>query len=349
MQQTYSTQLLPTDALRPHPKNDYYFDEVTGEDYENLRNSIAADGVIEPIIVAPDMTILSGHFRHKAAKEVGLEEVPVIIRKNVKTEDDKRRILIAANFGRNKNSEAKRRRAISDYVELVGMDHGGDRRSRGQNDPLNQKLTLAQIAEQLGISEKDLKRTLAIERNLTDSMKELLDTGVIGKTLASECIATMSEEEQEELVKSLNATRKYTAREVQPYIDKIRKLEADASSVKGLEDALSQASQDADWYKKQLAEAQEKLDSVNTPLYKDTKGFADATADTRYLSSLMLKVQRLLDEDLSPLKFSKAMDTIHQSAVDKKNVNLLLEKVYLWYQEVYKVVNADDEVIAEII
>lgn len=34
-----------------------------------------------------------------------------------------------------------------------------------------------------------------IERNLTDSMKELLDTGVITKTLAFDVIASLSEKE----------------------------------------------------------------------------------------------------------------------------------------------------------
>lgn len=49
-------------------------------------------------------------------------------------------------------------------------------------------MTLSEIAKQLGLSEKSLKRVLSIERNLTDSMKELLDTGKITKTFASDTI-----------------------------------------------------------------------------------------------------------------------------------------------------------------
>lgn len=40
-------------------------------------------------------------------------------------------------------------------------------------------LTLDEIAKQLGTSKTNLKRVLTIERNLTESMKELLDTGEI--------------------------------------------------------------------------------------------------------------------------------------------------------------------------
>lgn len=75
-------------------------------------------------------------------------------------------------------------------------------------------LTLDEIAKQLGTSKTNLKRALSIERNLTDSMKELLDTSVITKTLASDVIASLSEEEQEELVLKLDVTKKYTKKEV---------------------------------------------------------------------------------------------------------------------------------------
>ena len=74
------------------------------------------------------------------------------------------------------------------------------------------------------MSTSNLKRALRIERNLTDSMKELLDTGEITKTLAADTIASLLEDEQEELLKKLDITKKITKREVQHYIDKIKQL-----------------------------------------------------------------------------------------------------------------------------
>lgn len=58
-----------------------------------------------------------------------------------------------------------------------------------------EKMTLDEIAKQLGTSKTNLTRVLSIERNLTDSMKELLDTGVITKTLATDTISSLSEED----------------------------------------------------------------------------------------------------------------------------------------------------------
>lgn len=46
--------------------------------------------------------------------------------------------------------------------------------------------SLEEIAKELNMSKTSLKRALRIERNLTDSMKELLDTGEITKTFASD-------------------------------------------------------------------------------------------------------------------------------------------------------------------
>ena len=53
-----------------------------------------------------------------------------------------------------------------------------------------------EIAKELNMSKSNLKRALRIERNLTDSMKELLDSGEITKTFASDTIASLSEDEQ---------------------------------------------------------------------------------------------------------------------------------------------------------
>lgn len=69
---------------------------------------------------------------------------------------------------------AKQRKVAVEYVRLCGYKNGGDRKSEGQLVIL--KLSLREIATQLGRSERNLKHALSIERNLTDSMKELLDT-----------------------------------------------------------------------------------------------------------------------------------------------------------------------------
>lgn len=67
---------------------------------------------------------------------------------------------------------------VKSDVKLCGYKQG-----RPQKESNMDCLSLNQIAEQLGTSKTNLKRALSIERNLTESMKQLLDDGVISKTV----------------------------------------------------------------------------------------------------------------------------------------------------------------------
>ena len=109
-----------------------------------------------------------------------------------------------SNFGRNKNNESKQRKVAVEYVRLCGYKNGGDRQAQCQNGTV---LSLDEIASQLGTSKRNLQRALSIERNLSEPMKQLLDDGVISKTVASDVIASLSDKEQEELISMLDITK----------------------------------------------------------------------------------------------------------------------------------------------
>ena len=91
--------------------------------------------------------------------------------------------MISNNFGRRKNDPAKDRKALETYVELKGYKNGEHGDKLCQNGTA--KSSLDEIAKELNMSKRNLQRALRLERNLTDSMKELLDTGEITKTFAS--------------------------------------------------------------------------------------------------------------------------------------------------------------------
>ena len=208
------------DVLKVHPRNLEFFDDISGDEYEKFKKSIQEEGIISEIIVSPDMTIISGHQRYKAAKELGIKMIPIRIREDLIDEDKKLKVLLAANFGRTKNDEAKQRKVAVEYVRLCGYEQG-----RPEKDAKLARLSLDQIASQLGTSKRDLQRALSIERNLTEPMKQLLDNGVISKTVAADVIASLSKDEQEELIAKFDTTKKITQKEVQQYIDKIKQLE----------------------------------------------------------------------------------------------------------------------------
>lgn len=92
--------------------------------------------------------------------------------------------MISNNFGRRKNDPAKDRKALETYVELRGYKQHDNQWTC--HNGTTTKSTLDEIAKELNMSKRNLQRALRIERNLTDSMKELLDTGEITKIFASD-------------------------------------------------------------------------------------------------------------------------------------------------------------------
>lgn len=175
-----------------------FFDDIQGEAYENFKDSIQRRGILSPLIVAPDMTVISGHQRLKAAQELGLRTVPVDIREDAQEENDKLELLLVANFGREKNDEIKKRKVAVEYVRLRGMAKGSN-----QHSIVDNRLSMKDIAKQLGTSETNLKELLLIERKLTPEIKEILDAGGINKTTASKILVKLSPEEQRSLLEEL--------------------------------------------------------------------------------------------------------------------------------------------------
>ena len=85
----------------------------------------------------------------------------------------------------NSDDEAKQRKVAVEYVKLCGYKNGeiGNGRKKDSHNGKATQLTLEEIVKQLGTSKTNLTRALSIERNLTESMKQLLDDGVISKTV----------------------------------------------------------------------------------------------------------------------------------------------------------------------
>lgn len=343
-------QNIAVDVLKVHPRNQEFFDDISGQDYENFKKSIQEEGIISEIIVAPDMTIISGHQRYKAAKDLGMKMVPIRIREDLIDEDKKLKVLLAANFGRTKNDEAKQRKVAVEYVRLCGYEHGeiGRNHSQKVHNGLSEKLTLDEIAHQLGTSKTNLKRALSIERNLTDSMKELLDTGIISKTLAADTIASLSSQEQEELISSLDTTKRITQKEMQKYIDKVKEseklLKSQVSELKSEKSILEAKVR----LNEENAERYEKLQSDIDFLTKKKTDIGRQIDSATELAGLTVKVQRLLEEELAPIKFKRCIEELDSSDVCVGNLLEVITKIDNWSSEMKNIISEHNNIIVDI-
>lgn len=66
---------LHIDTLNPAEYNPR---QISKHDLESLKRSLTEFGFVEPVVINKDNTIIGGHQRVKAAKELGIEQVPVI-------------------------------------------------------------------------------------------------------------------------------------------------------------------------------------------------------------------------------------------------------------------------------
>jgi len=62
--------------LSQHPKNDEIYGD-TDELEDTFIASIREKGVLEPLVITDGKQVISGHRRLEAARQVGLESVPV--------------------------------------------------------------------------------------------------------------------------------------------------------------------------------------------------------------------------------------------------------------------------------
>jgi len=92
----YNIMLEKLSPFKSHP-----FKLYTGQRFEDMVESIKANGVIIPIIIRPidefNYEILSGHNRVEASRAAGLEAIPCIIRDGL-TDDDAMLIVTESNL-----------------------------------------------------------------------------------------------------------------------------------------------------------------------------------------------------------------------------------------------------------
>ena len=211
---------VSTSVLKVHPRNTEFFDDISGEEYARFKKSIQEDGILSPILVSPDMTVISGHQRLKACKDLGINLVPVMIREDLINEDEKVKTLLVANFGRLKNDPIKQAKVYKEYEKICGITMGRPSKEVVNNSRL---ITQEDIAKELGVDASTIRNIKRLS-TLSPDLQDLISDGKITATTGYKILARLTQEEQEELVKNLDVTKKLTQNQVQEYVDKIAEL-----------------------------------------------------------------------------------------------------------------------------
>lgn len=225
-------QQINVTELKSHPRNNEFFDDMTGEKWSEFLESVRTSGVIEPIVVTTDMIIVSGHQRVRACKELGIESIMCEI-KQYKDDDAIIKDLLETNVkqrgevGGSAKKVGLRIRELERIYKIKqgGTGYYGNQYSEESPNFSETPKTQFDLAKTQGMSVDTWNNYKALSEMIPE-LSDLVDTGIVTKTTALAMMKNLSDDEQVELISSLDTTKRITQREVQKYIDKIKELES---------------------------------------------------------------------------------------------------------------------------
>ena len=218
--------------LSPHPRNTEFFDDMSGEKWNEFLESIKTRGVIEPIVITQDKVIVSGHQRVRACKELGISKIACDVH-HYDSEDEILQDLLETNIrqrGDVGGSAKKVGLRIKELERIYGIrdgsagGNGSNQYSKKELQPNNsvQAKSQSDLATQMGISVDTLRNYKQLA-DMIPELSDLVDTGVVTKTTALALMKELPEKEQIELISSLPSGQKYTQKQIKEKVDEIKK------------------------------------------------------------------------------------------------------------------------------
>lgn len=114
--------MLPTNQLQPNPFQPR--GKIKNDDIQELVTSIKTYGILEPLVIAQTpagFQIIAGERRWRAARELGLEEVPVLVKKT--SPRGMLEMAIVENVQRIDLTAIERAQAFQQLIRDFGFSH----------------------------------------------------------------------------------------------------------------------------------------------------------------------------------------------------------------------------------
>lgn len=215
-------ELFEVAKLKAHPRNNYFFDDITGDNWQDFLESVRTSGIIEALVLTQEGVIVSGHQRARACKELGIEKVLADVR-IYEDEDKVIKDLIETNIrqrGIGNPNAVKLGRCIKELERIYGIKTGRPKISNNVGS-----FTQEYLLEQLGLNKETYRQAKQLA-DLPEEIQQMVEDGNITPSTASRVIAKLSPEDQKRLISTLEPDKRYTQKEVQVYLDRIKELES---------------------------------------------------------------------------------------------------------------------------
>lgn len=198
--QLEKVQQIPLGEL--YPFKNHPFKVIDDEAMLRTVESIAQFGVLSPAIARPrpegGYELVSGHRRHHAAAQAGLETMPVIVR-NL---DDDAAVCLMVDSNLQRESILPSERAFAYKMKNEAMKRQVGRKGKNVSQVGTQKRTDQLMAEELGESRNQIQRYIRLTY-LIPELLEKVDNKEIAFNPAVE-ISYLTEDEQRAFLEALD-------------------------------------------------------------------------------------------------------------------------------------------------
>lgn len=209
--------MIPVDKIVPFHNHPFRLYE--GERFNDMVESIREHGILNPVIVqktADGYEMLAGHNRWNATKNVGIKEIPAIVKEGL-TEEEAYVYVIETNLMQRSFTDllpsekaavlAERYEKIScqgkrnDIIEEIARLNGVGVPDTCGHDVHKSKSRDA-IGEDYGMTGRNIARYMRLNQT-TEQIKEMVDAGTMAMVTAVE-LSYLSKEEQKQVCKIMD-------------------------------------------------------------------------------------------------------------------------------------------------
>ena len=166
----------PEDSFEIEPEFKQLITKLSDAEYSILKDSIAKEGIREPIIVWNN-TIIDGHNRYKIAHEL---DIPIKYETmEFQDREEAKAWIINNQLGRRNISKYERCRLVLNMKDRIAAE-ARERMLAGKSDPTQksaQGATRDILAKMAGVSHDTLKKVEILEREASPEVKESLRAG----------------------------------------------------------------------------------------------------------------------------------------------------------------------------
>ena len=196
-------KVISLSASLLEPFQGHPFRVASGEEMEQLKESIRAYGVLSPLLVRPRgdgrYEIVSGHRRKAACEALGITELPVLVRNM--TDDEAVILMVDSNIQREHILPSEK--AFAYKMKMEAIKHQG-KRGVPTSSQVGMKLqTMDIVGQESGDSRNQVHRYIRLTR-LIPSILQMVDEYQIAFNPAVE-ISYLTEEHQRMLKEEMDA------------------------------------------------------------------------------------------------------------------------------------------------